>query len=227
MKMLVSDYDDTFYINDEDIKRNVFLVNKNRDKYLFIIATGRSYSDYLKKKELYNIESKYVILNHGASILKGEELIYNCEINKDILEKLIFDLDIKMAVKYFACSGKDSRVDINSNNLTKINVEYGNEGITKEKYDELNRKYGKYINLFLVSRNRAIEIVAKLVDKRNAILKLIEIENIKVDKIITVGNGDTDYEMLKYFDGYCMKNSSPKIKKLKLKEVESVSELII
>ena len=51
-KLLVSDYDQTFYINDEDIEKNKIAVNEFRSKgNIFVIATGRSYDDFMKKKK--------------------------------------------------------------------------------------------------------------------------------------------------------------------------------
>ena len=52
-KILVSDYDQTFYLNDEDIEKNKTSVKKFRDKgNIFIFATGRSYMDFMKKELL-------------------------------------------------------------------------------------------------------------------------------------------------------------------------------
>ena len=49
-KILVSDYDQTFYLNDEDIEKNKTSVKKFRDKgNIFIFATGRSYMDFMKR----------------------------------------------------------------------------------------------------------------------------------------------------------------------------------
>ena len=43
-KVLVSDYDQTFYINDEDIEKNKLAVSEFRKEgNIFVIATGRSY----------------------------------------------------------------------------------------------------------------------------------------------------------------------------------------
>ena len=51
-KILVSDYDQTFYIGDEDIEKNKIAVNRFRNKgNIFIIATGRSYEDFMGKKK--------------------------------------------------------------------------------------------------------------------------------------------------------------------------------
>ena len=60
-KILVSDYDQTFYIGDEDIEKNKIAVNRFRNKgNIFIIATGRSYEDFMGKKKQYNIRVSFV-----------------------------------------------------------------------------------------------------------------------------------------------------------------------
>lgn len=225
-KILVSDYDDTFYINEEDVLENVRLLNENCDKFMFIIATGRSFYDYDKKRKLYNIKSEYVIINHGAFIIKDDKLIYNESINEKIKNELIRDLEIDNCQEYFMCSGLDSRVDINTKNLTKIHIKYDTFEKTMEILEIINKKYDKYINSFLVSNNYAIEIVSSKVDKKNAILKILELEKLKEENVYTIGNGATDYEMLNYFNGYAMEYSSSKIEELNLEKIKSVSILI-
>lgn len=225
-RILVSDYDDTFYINDEDIKNNVKLIDKYQDKLDFIIATGRSYHDYLKKKEKYNIKSKYVILNHGATIIEDEKILFNEEIDDEIKDELIEFLNVLDCKEFFCCSGLNSRVSYKEKGLTKIHINYGDELKTKKMFDELSIKYSKKVCCFLVSKNKAIEIVSKKVDKKNAILKLCKIKNLDKEIIYTIGNGDTDYKMLKYFKGYKMDVCSNKLCKLEIESVKSVGDLI-
>ena len=88
--MLVSDYDQTFYINDEDIKKNKIIINKFREKgNFFVIATGRSYDDFMKKKNEYSVEYDYLIINHGATILdKENNFIFEAKIPNYILNNL-------------------------------------------------------------------------------------------------------------------------------------------
>lgn len=226
-KLLVSDYDDTFYLNDEDISRNVELIRKKSHKLKFIIATGRSYYDYSKKRDKYNIVSEYVILNHGASIIKNDELILNIEIDNVIKNKLLKDLKLEDSIDNFGCSKKESRLSIQEDNLTKINIKYKSVEETLNIYNKISKKYKNNINCFIISHGFAIEIVNKSVNKKNAILKIIELENIDKKDVYTVGNGDTDYEMLKFFNGYAMQKSSSKINELNLTKVVSVSELIM
>ena len=48
-KILVSDYDDTLFIDEEGIKENIKLLKKwMRKKNIVVIATGRSYYDMMK-----------------------------------------------------------------------------------------------------------------------------------------------------------------------------------
>ncbi len=55
MKLLVSDYDDTFHINDSDISKNIKLVKQFMENHLFVIATGRSYPSFvIEKKSVFN-----------------------------------------------------------------------------------------------------------------------------------------------------------------------------
>lgn len=89
-KMIISDYDQTFYINDEDIERNKIAVGKFEEKgNIFIIATGRSFLDFQNKATAYNINYNYVILNHGATIVdSNDNIIYNLTIENSIIPKI-------------------------------------------------------------------------------------------------------------------------------------------
>lgn len=89
-KLLVSDYDQTFYINDEDIEENKKLVERFRKKgNIFIIATGRSYLDFQDKVNKYKLEYDYVIINHGATILdKNDNVLFNFSINNVIINDI-------------------------------------------------------------------------------------------------------------------------------------------
>ena len=69
-KLLASDYDQTYYLNDSDIIRNIEKNKRWIDKgNIFAIATGRSYQDLKNKKNKYNFIFDYAILNHGATII--------------------------------------------------------------------------------------------------------------------------------------------------------------
>ena len=130
-KMLVSDYDQTFYLNDQDIEINKKEVKNFRNKgNIFIIATGRSFLDFKNKVNMYDIAYDYVILNHGATILdKNDNIIFNFPIYNEVIGDIKNDICLEESINNFCCSGLESRVDFIHSNLTKIHVKYD----TKDK----------------------------------------------------------------------------------------------
>ena len=125
MKVLVSDYDKTFYVNEFDIRKNLQAVDKFRKLgNIFIIATGRSYFDFKKKVNDYNLKYDYVFLNHGATILDNKDnVLLNIPIdNLDL--NIVNDLKLDKTVEHFCCSKLESRVEFDYPNLTKIAVRY-------------------------------------------------------------------------------------------------------
>lgn len=142
IKVLVSDYDNTFYINDEDIEENKLAVDKFRKKgNIFIIATGRSYLDLQNKVNKYHFDYDYALINHGATIIdKNNHVIYNFSIKNEIIKELKQDLELDSVIKQFCCSELESRVDFNHKDLTKIALVY------KENFDtyKLNDKICKW-----------------------------------------------------------------------------------
>lgn len=226
-KILVSDYDQTFYINDEDIQKNKIAVNKFRKQgNMFIIATGRSYKDFIKKREQYNIKCDYVIINHGATILdKDDNIIFKSIIPNEILDNLKMDLHIENTEKHFCCSLLESRVGFEHKNLTKVHVKYSNLEYSNEIQRKLEEKYGDILNIYYVSGN-SIEIISKNTNKSKAIKLLSEKLKIGQDEIFTVGDGYSDIQMVKDYKGYAMKESVAELKKIAIEEVDSVSNLI-
>lgn len=225
MKVLVSDYDKTFYVNEFDIKKNIKAVQEFRNlENIFIIATGRSYLDFKKKVNAYNIKYDYVLLNHGSTILdKNDNIILNIPIDNLNLE-IINDLELNKTIEHFCCSELESRVDFNYPNLTKIAVRYlPFVNIPKIK-EKLEIKYNN-INVYLVSSNM-IEIISKNISKFKAIEVLRKLLNINKDDIYTIGDGETDIEMIQDYNGYAISNAIKELKNVSIGEVKSVSELI-
>ena len=100
-KILVSDYDQTFYLNDQDIEINKKEV-ENFKKYgnIFIIATGRSFLDFKNKVNAYDINYDYVILNHGATVLdKYDNIIFNFPICNEVIKNIKKDVFLEECIK--------------------------------------------------------------------------------------------------------------------------------
>ena len=226
-KILVSDYDQTFYLNDEDIEKNKKSVeNFRKQENIFIFATGRSYFDFMNKAEQYKLKWDYLIINHGATILdKNNNIISNYTIDNDVIKNIKKDLEIEEAIKYFCCNLENSRTNFNDNDLTKIHAKY--EKNKAEQINSLiNKKYAEFVNCYFVSGN-AVEIISNKTCKSNAIEEIVQIEKVNRENIFTIGDGYSDIEMIKNYNGYCMEKSVQELLKIcNGKIVKSVSELI-
>lgn len=226
-KILVSDYDKTFYLNDEDIEKNKIAINEFRKKgNIFIIATGRSHFDFYNKLDLYKFDYDYVIINHGATILdKNDNILANFPIKNEIIPEIKKDLKLEKSIKGFCCSELESRVDFNHKDLTKINVGYNSKDEAISINGKINNKYSKFINSYSIAET-SLEIISNETNKSKAIDLLLNRLNIKRQNVYTIGDGYSDIEMVKNFNGYAMQESVDELKKVAKKEYSSVSELI-
>lgn len=226
-KILVSDYDQTFYLNDEDIEKNKIAVNEFRKNgNIFVIATGRSFADFKKKANEYNIVYDYLIINHGATILdKDDNIIANYSMNNEIVNEIIDDLDVSNSINHFCCDIENSRLNFNSKNLTKIHIKYDCKNKAIQINEIINKKYFKYVNCYYVTCD-AVEIISNKTNKSKAIEEIMKLEKIKRQNIYTIGDGYSDIEMIKDFNGYCMKDSVEELLEYcNDRKVNSVKEL--
>ena len=225
MKMLVSDYDDTFYINDSDISKNIKLVKQFMENHLFVIATGRSYPSFVIEKNRYSIDYHYLIMNHGATIIKKDKMIYNKSLDYLTKEELVKDLKRKEITYLFSCFQLES-VDIRSKKITKIHARYQSKEEANYIKNILDNKYQNKVNTYLVCQEEAIEVVSCEVNKSIAIDFIANNEKIAKDNIYTIGNSYNDIEMIEKFKGFSIENSVSSVRVHAIAEYDSVSSLI-
>lgn len=228
-KFLISDYDGTFFIDDESIKHNIEKVKEFKNKgNIFAIATGRSFYDFTKKLEEFDIEYDYLIINHGATLLdKKHNLIRNYPIDNKAKQDIKNEFTLVDDQNIFVCKCLESRTSINQENITKIHIKCNNQAEQLKFNDILNNKYKKFVKSYLITGlNNCIEIISSSTDKSVAIKEIAKIENIEENKIFTVGDSFNDLEMLEAFNGFCMKNSEELVKSRITKTCKSVAEVI-
>lgn len=226
-KILISDYDQTLYLNDEDMDKNKIAIKKFREKgNIFVIATGRSYFDFHNKVDLYNFWYDYVIINHGATILdKNNNVFTNFSIKNEIIDNIKNDLQLEKSLKGFCCSKLDSRVNFNHKDLTKINVRYNSKEEAIALNKTINDKYANFVNSYYVTEN-SLEFISNEINKSKAIDILLKELNVSRDNAYTIGDVYSDIEMVKDFNGYSIVNSVDELKNITKKEYNSVSDLI-
>lgn len=228
IKMLVSDYDKTFYTNNIDVEKNKATVSNFQNKgNIFVFATGRSYDDFKEVENKYHLKYNYLIFNHGSTIIDERgNIIEHHYIDNDFLQSIIPDLEIENSKSYFCCNLENSRATLSDKNISKINISYHTHKKATQINDLLNSKYSDKITSFLINYN-SIEIIPSITSKSKAIERIIELENVEKSNVYTIGDGYSDIEMIKNYNGYCMKNSVPELLDYcKDNIVDSVSNLI-
>jgi len=233
-KLLISDFDGTLYFDGFISKDDVKSILDFQKENVFVIATGSSYTSFKRKCEDSNLSYDYVIVNHGSTILKNDEILLNVSIDKTILNEIIERYDLTNRNNYtlikdchdsFFSTAKEGLVTPDTNNITKIHLEF-----TKENYDKevnyLKETYKDKLNIYELLYNNDIEIVSKDASKLIAIKKIIEKENISITNVYCIGDGYSDLEMIKKYKGFAIKNAVDKVKENAQKEVNNISELI-
>lgn len=132
-KILISDFDDTLYINkkinNDDLKE---IHNFRKAGNIFVIASGSSYTSFMKKKGDYKLEYDYLIINHGSTIYKKDKIISNDIVSKEILNEIIEKYNInddnlwsyKNPKGHFFSSSKEGLVKTKAMDITKIHLEF-------------------------------------------------------------------------------------------------------
>lgn len=226
-KLLVSDYDDTFFKDNIDIQKNIKTSEEFRKKgNIFIIATGRTFVNFTKLLNKNNFKYDYLVINHGATILDNNNIVIaNYYMDENIKNIICNALNEYGYQEIFACKELQT-TDINEKNITKIGVTFRSkeETLNCEKY--INKLFGEYVNCYYIENRNMIEIVDKKTNKYERIKDISEIENIDRQNIYTIGDSYNDIEMIKQFNGYAMENAINDVKKVAVGTVNSVHELI-
>ena len=223
MKILISDYDGTLYINEDDIKNNAKKIEDFRKKgNMFIISTARNYSSIKEECLKYNIITDYFFCDIGSVILDyNGNAIYKQYIEKDKtnkIENVLKRYENDLNISRYGVYGKVE-------NLNENIVEYKMKGElklltnVKEVIDKENLNIKTQLtedNRFIIHTSTKEEIIDKF------------ISNMKVDKenIYTIGDELDDLEMLKRHKGYRMEKCNPIVRNTIENNVSSVSQLI-
>lgn len=228
-KIIVSDYDGTFYLSENGIIENVSKVNEFRAKgNLFVIATGNNLKRFEEVIMEYGICCDYLILDQGACIFdKNRILLKSCFIDYDISKKIINEAN-QTTNQYKICNPYDDNGDIEERNITKIGVNFINLQEAFKFTEKINQEYSQYVHAYtmIFDKINIVEIISNETDKNEAIKYIAQKEKIQRDNIYTVGDGYNDISMIENFNGYCMKNAVDELLIKCNKRVETVAKLI-
>ena len=236
MKLLVSDYDGTFYTkkkNCKNVKLNIKKIQEFIDKgNLFMLSSGRSYYSLMEYVWAQKIPVNYVATEDGSHLFdKSGNVLYEEFLDTSILEKLEPLLNLKRhsevqfgtTREYFY--NKIPKQKVSSINLVinekNINKEFKNEWKKLEK--ENNDKYGflryDYADIHYYC------IKPKGIDKSKPIEELSKKLEIPKKDIFTVGDGINDFPMILDYNGYVI-GKKEELNKIALHKYKHLHELV-
>lgn len=246
MKLLVSDFDRTLYVDQTISQDNLIAVKAwQLAGNLFAIATGRNKDSLLKNLEKFSITPNYFICNNGGIIYDKDlkPLYYHC-IDEKATVNIVHDLcqnydhavgisslthNVKVLGKIGIDDRKGSDEVVSLAQLTKIqsilqvSVKFNTIEQTQEVCAYLNKTHAASISAYSNVNN--LDIVAREVNKATAVQFILDRQN-ELKTAITVGDSYNDIEMIKRYNGYTLSNAKEEIQRIATHVCTDVSSII-
>ena len=222
MKILISDFDYTFY--DDNYENNIKAAQKFvNEGNIFIIATGRNYNQITEELEDKNVPYFFLVCNDGAIIYsRKNEVLYeqniDLKLGKEIFEKL---LDSKYVLEAFI----DDTVGYQIYDYEKINKIIGKPK-NEKKCEELLNNILKDDRLDGYISENWINIISSKTSKGNAIKFILDKYKLNNEDIYVIGDNINDIPMLDMYNPYIMESSNDILLNKYKNKVKSVEELI-
>ena len=226
MKILASDFDNTIYYLEEDNrnyknKPNVEAINKFiNNGNIFIIITGRNYSDLKVLLNELGLRYSYLVCLDGAKIFNNVDYCLETKLMKPEEVTKIKEILDEIDCNYYLDDGYN--ITENINDTVKVVV----KTTSNEEKERILDIVNKEINVHIYKSRYHVNLIDKSVNKRDALKTLFNLENLDYNKLTCIGDNDNDYEMLKEFDSVVMKDHHKKLDELHLKEYETIKDYI-
>ena len=223
MRAIASDFDNTLYVKDEiEMKKNTSSVKKFiNNGNIFMIITGRSFSNIKKVLTELDIPYSYLICQDGANIFdKDDNCIKSTLLNKNksqILEKYMKEINLDYS---FESAFNDNDI---IDNAVKITVTLSGMEDAKKVLEEI--KENTKVSFYGYVSTKHINIIDDYVNKSYA-LNYLKDNNYINNKIEVIGDDVNDFEMLSNFDGVVMETHDQILDKLNKRNVSSVHSFI-
>ena len=234
-QIVFSDYDGTIYIKEEDMEKNIKLIDEYRRLGgKFVIVTGRSKTSVNGVIEKYNIPYDYVISNNGAIIFDDVgNKIYDQTISVEVSSKIINYLNSKENIEVFYYYEED-KVKYCNQELLKIRAKTPKTETAKNIEKEINSLFGDDVvahatfpYMYYSNLNYSlVDIVSIKAGKEKSIRKLLEMLNMKGEHAVTIGDGRNDIAMIKEYNGYSMETAENEVKEVASKIFKNVGDVL-
>ncbi len=220
MKILVSDFDKTFF--DDDYLENIDIINKFVNSgNMFIIATGRSFDKLNETIKNYQISYSYLICDDGMNIYDNENNnIFSCSINKETMTAIYKLLESdKNIVEILLQSNKDEY----SSQITSLAGKFIDRNVCSCLVEKINQQFD---DAYAYLSEYYINIRNKNTSKAKAIEFLIDNYDLDASSIYTIGDGINDVDMCKNFKSFSFIDAEQSVKNVSEKIVNKFKEAV-
>ncbi len=223
MKILASDFDDTIYLeNDlEKTKDNVQRIKKFMQQgNIFIIITGRNYTDLKNFLIKEDIPYSYLVCEDGAKLFNNMDYCFHTILlEEELINRIIPALEEKQ-LDYYLDDGYNKTE--NRKDCVKIVI---NCKIQEEKEKIVSYLKEEFPVHIYASRTH-VNIINKAVNKEKALKILFNLEELSLNHLYVIGDNDNDYEMLKAFQGAVISKHHKKLDELEKEEYDTLKDYI-
>ena len=233
MRLFVTDYDDTLYTGDSSIKNNIKKIKElQKNDFIIMIATGRSYSSIKKQIIEKNIPYDYLSCADGSIIYdKDDKIVYADYMNSEIIEPFEKFYE-NLNYEEIQFSYPDGYLNFlkETDHLLGINVcldtRLYNRRIEKQFY-KLQKKFPDYNYLAYSHPNYSyLCIKPKGINKSYSISVIQNKFQLNKEDIYVIGDSSNDIEMISDFNGVGMTKSCDEILKIVKDTYNEVSDYI-
>ena len=240
--IIFSDFDRTLYDYEDAtvLTENLRAISAWRQAgNYFCVATGRNLASLKRILPECQQFFDFFVLDSGSFCLNpSQEVMFDFTVSRDTTNEVVKQIrnidDNSETMFYHIFREALLPFDKNTKVRTWVTTNDQADIITKALQKDFNTEIKIYpvhnvipTNKMISGKHHAfIDVVAKNSGKESAVRALSD--HLGEDKIITIGDGVNDYDMIKEFDGYAVANSKDIILKMVKPPhlVNSVSELI-
>ena len=222
MHIIASDFDRTLYVEDENtLNMNIKSIDSFISKgNIFIIITGRMYTDIKLLLDKYKINYSFLICEDGAKIFN--EFDYSI---KDYLlpkEKIdqIEDIFKEYNEDFYLDDGYN--ITTNKNDCVKVTSLIKDRNNSKKIVERIKKDVDVYVYL----SKSYINITDSSTSKSIALEYLIYYKDFYKEDLYVLGDDINDYEMLSNFKGGVMKHHSKALDELNKEEFDTLYDFI-
>ena len=221
MKLLVTDYDNTYELHydnmdlDKIFKRNQKALEIFRQNNIVAVATGRHFDAIKHTIDEKKIKFDYLCCNNGAEMYDNNyNILFTLPINElslNIIQKL--EKIIKIHYRHPFCSNEITSINIYFDELEKF------ENVKKYLNDNLNNCYIEY-------KYPKIKILNKDCNKVKFVDLLVSKLLLNVNDVYTIGDDINDINMIKKYNGYSLNTAINEVKQISKKNYNTLSEFV-